>query len=373
MNYFEKYSSNTVAACGVQSFFLMDPCEVRTSRTFYKITCGGEFNYSFLFSNNVDSTFSDGSFSRCNTVCDGWNLIEACVGVCRADAIGEDIMSAETAKTANESVVGLTALTFGGNVCKKSESGEIFYSDEIKLNIASGDYLCLQITYSGNMLPYFEETMLPVYLKRNGDWEYCNKTPVVSLIGCDRKAKKRIAFFGDSITQGIGAGYNSYKNYCALLADKLGTDYAYHNLGIGFGRAHDAASNGFWLSKAKQNDIVFVCFGVNDMFQIGSEEQIKNDLDYIVTELKKNGSKVIIQTLPPFHYSGNLITVWQNINEFIKTELSLKADFVFDNVPILGKSESEPYATVYGGHPDSVGCALWADALYKALPKELFQ
>lgn len=373
MDYFKKYTSNTVAACGVQSFFLMDPCEVRTSRTFYKISCGGKYNYSFLFSNNVDTTYSDGSFSVCNTVCNGWHLIEALVGVCSCDAIGEEISSPESAKKANESVFEMKHLSFNGAMSKKCTAGEIFCSDEISLDIKSGDYLCIQLSFTGNMFPYFEETLLPTYLKQNGKWVYSNKTPVVSMVGCDRAVKKRIAFLGDSITQGIGAGFNSYKNYCAVLSEKLGSAYAYHNLGIGFARANDAASNGFWLSKAKNNDIVFLCLGTNDILQQKSAKGLKADLAFIVSELKKNGIKIILQTVPPFDYEGEALDKWIEVNTFIKNELSKKADFFFDNVKVLGKSAREPQIAIFGGHPNAEGCARWAEALYAALPPELLE
>ena len=85
------------------------------------------------------------------------------------------------------------------------------------------------------------------------------------------------------------------------MAEMVGGKYAYWNLGLGYGRAQDAASDSAWLYKAKQCDTVIVCFGTNDVGQGRSLEQIQADLLTIVTKLKEAGVKVLIQTLLPFN------------------------------------------------------------------------
>ena len=61
MEYFEKYNSNTYAGSANQLYFEMNENEIHTGRIFYKITVGGEYSYSVLFSNIIDSTFANGS------------------------------------------------------------------------------------------------------------------------------------------------------------------------------------------------------------------------------------------------------------------------------------------------------------------------
>ena len=68
MKFFEKYVSNTYAASAHHSFFNMGDGEVRTGRVFYKISVGGKYNYSILFSNTIDSTYSDGKISHKNLI-----------------------------------------------------------------------------------------------------------------------------------------------------------------------------------------------------------------------------------------------------------------------------------------------------------------
>ncbi|MFQ9798502.1 MAG: SGNH/GDSL hydrolase family protein [Clostridia bacterium] len=118
-------------------------------------------------------------------------------------------------------------------------------------------------------------------------------------------------------------------------------------------------------------DVVVVCYGVNDLFQSGDEEQIKRDLSEIVSKLQSAGTKVVIQTIPPFDYSGILIEKWNHINQYIVQVLSKRADGVFDVVPVLAKDDGHPYLAKFGGHPNAEGCGAWAEALYPVMDKFL--
>ena len=83
MQYFEQYRSNTYAGSGNQLYFRMNDGEIRTGRVFYKISVQGEYNYSILFSNIIDSTFSNGSISHKNLICDSWKIHNAKIGKCK--------------------------------------------------------------------------------------------------------------------------------------------------------------------------------------------------------------------------------------------------------------------------------------------------
>ena len=349
MEYFEKYTSNTYAGSGNQLYFSTDG-KISCGRVYYKISAGGKYNYSILYSNTIDSTFADGSKSYCNLDCKEWQIINAKIGRC--EKIQENIV--------------FKSLTFDGKSEKVVAPGEFFATDPVEMELSMGDYLCIEITFSGDMIPYHEETLLPVFVKDGEEWTASNKLPLAGMIGCDRKVAGKIVYFGDSITQGIGTKPNSYKHWNAILSEKIGGDYSFWNLGIGYGRASDGASNGVWLNKAKQSDIAFVCFGVNDLLNGRTKEQIKADLERIIDLLKKDGKRVILQTIPPFDYKEEIAVSWKNINSYIKTELSKKVDYVFDDVRILGDKE-KPEKSIYGGHPDEEGCRLWAEALYEEI------
>jgi len=362
MHFFETFSSNTIAGSGNQYFFCANQ-ERCVGRIFYRIQTGGAYRYSFLFSNLLDSTFADGSVSHCNLICDSWQLHQLRAGVC-----GKDFFDGVPDKMPEEQMAfPMEILTFGGSTSKTVMPGEFFCSDPYFFEIHSGEYLCLELTFSGKMIPNHPESIVPAYRKRGGEWIASREIPYPSMIGCDRECKARIAFLGDSITQGCGTENNSYTHWNALLADRLSKEYACWNLGVGYGRAADAASDGAWLYKAKQNDAVVVCYGVNDILQGYTAQEIKSNLKRIVEKLRVAGVHVILQTIPPFDYQGEKITVWLEVNRYIREELACKADLLFDVVPILQKSSERSWEARFGGHPDAAGCKAWADALYPCL------
>lgn len=342
MIYFEKYVSNTLAGSANQSWFESDG-NVLTGRVFYKVFAGGKFNYSFLFTNIIDSTFSDGTHSHRNLVCDQWEIVSASVCVCE--------------KTENESCKDFKIITFGGEKSKTVMPGEFFATDAVEIVAEKDEYICLQLQVKGKMMPYHHEIIIPVFVKEGNEWKENVELPVPAMVGCDRTPKLRVGFLGDSITQGIGTEVNSYKHWNAVLADMLGEENSYWNLGIGFARGNDAATDGAWLFKAKQTDAVVVCVGVNDTCRGHSAELIKSDIKTIVQKLRNAGCRVLVQTLPPFDVEGEKEKTRIEVNRFILNELD--ADAIFDNNTILADGNR----SVYGGHANAEGCKKWAEAL----------
>ena len=263
--------------------------------------------------------------------------------------------------------VDFTQLTFGGSVTKTVAPGEFFSSDPVSLAIQENEYLCLEMTFKGDTIPYHEESFLPVFTKTADGWDYDRRMPFAGMVGCDRPVKLRVGFIGDSITQGIGVPHNSYKHWNAELTQKLPKEYAYWNLGIGYARASDFSTDGAWAFKAKNNDIVILCLGVNDTFHGNSESELIEALVKTVEFLKKRDIKIILQTIPPFEYEGEKIAIWNNVNHFIKTKLARRVDMIFDNAPFLQLDEVNTHKTKFGGHPNAEGCKIWAEELYKAI------
>lgn len=365
MKYFDSYTSNTVGASANQSYFNSDG-SARTSRVFYKITAGGEYSYSFLFSNITDTTYSDGSHSHANLVCSEWNIHSVRVGKCGGGVFGTDFSDANRI---NGSVAGFCPATFGGCAEKHVAPGEFFASDPVKIELSAGDYLCLELTYSGTVMPYHEESLLPIFRKDESDWIYDRQMPLPGMVGCDREVRERIVYLGDSITQGIGTAHNSYTHWNAVLAEKIGNGFSHWNLGVGFARASDSATGGAWLYKAKHCEIAVVCIGTNDLLQNLPEEQIRRDIKGTVELLLQSGVRVVLQTIPPFEYGERHIPIWQRLNEMIKTELADKVETVFDVGDAIGQPDA-PYKPIYGGHPNAEGCRIWGEKLYTAMKEK---
>ena len=95
MQYFNDYTSNTTAGSGNQIYFNMEDGEIRTGRVLYKITKAGEFNYSLLFSNIIDSTYREGNISHKNLICNSWKIHSVKIGKaikCDSKKIDADVM-----------------------------------------------------------------------------------------------------------------------------------------------------------------------------------------------------------------------------------------------------------------------------------------
>lgn len=364
MQYFKSYTSNSVAGSGNQLWYTAE--EAKTGRIFYRIEAGGTFLYSLLFSNVIDSTYADGSKSRKNLICKEWNILGARIGRLKKDGIPKDFTDPKIAKSVNGSLREFQEITFGGATQKTVAPGEFFTTDPMELSFESGDYLCLEMTVIGQKIPYHEESLLPVFVLGEDGWKYDRRTPFAGMIGCNRTVKSRIGFLGDSITQGIGVSPNSYSHWNAVLAQRMGEDFAFWNLGLGYGRADDMASDGAWLYKARQNDWIILCAGVNDLLRGFSAEETVQNLKTVITTLKSEGVRIVLQTVPPFDYTPEKTLLWNRVNGEIKAALATDVDLVFDTVPILGEA-SQPQKAIYGGHPNAAGCKAWGDALYAAL------
>lgn len=362
--YFEKYSSTTIGAGANQSFFEMNEGEIRTSLAFFKAGVTGRHNYSLLFSDVIDSTFADGSKSRANMKLGGWRIESLKVGRCKRFSFA-DVKEAETNELAIDNLV---SLTFDGASSKAIPEGESAYSDPVSLEFFKDEYIAVEISYSGRRIPSHPESMLPLYRKTDSGYVYSVDMPLPLMIGCDRSVKGRIGYLGDSITQGIGAGFNTYGHWCARLSEMIGWEYSHYNLGIGYARASDAATGGDWLRRAESCDTVFICLGTNDVaHDPNGAKAIADSLNSIICKLKAANCRIILQTAPPFDREGERRTRWFELNDIIRNELSKKALYTFDNVPVLRLSEEFPEKARYGGHPDSTGCAAWAAALYESI------
>jgi len=342
----KNFSSNTLAPSCNQSWFLGDG-EAHKGRIFYKIYSGGKYNYSFMFTNIIDSTFSDGKHSQANLACDNWEIIS--LGIYITKCVTNDLDATDKIQ-----------LTFNGKNKKTVIPKEIFYTDTIELECEKNDYICLEIEYKGDgKIPYMEEMMIKSFVFENEKWIEGKKTPLCASIICDRNIENKVGFFGDSITEGIGVANNSYAWWCSQIAEIVGEKNSYWDIGIGFGRAQDGASCGAWLNKAKMLDTITVCFGVNDICQGYSEETVNNSLKTIVTELKSAEKRVILFTVPPFDYNENKEKIWRNVNNYIKEELSKQVE-VYDVVPVLGLEAPNEHMAKYGGHPNEEGSTLLA-------------
>lgn len=342
------FLSDTLGGSANQSFFYSDGTPV-TCRVYYKLFCGGD-EYKITFSDTVDSTFADGAHSVVNDTCGGWEISYLRAGVCEICGMDDPVTPTV-----------FTQATFDGKTAKTVSAGEVFSTDTVRISARRGEYLCIEYTVRGEKIPCHPEIQIPTFIYKNGVWEKNVFFPVPSMVGVNRRADKTVCFLGDSITQGIGATPNGYRHWCAVAADILGVHYAYRNLGIGYARASDAATDGAWLKKAKQSDICVLCLGTNDIIQGAAAASVCNNIAKVKGILEKHGVQVILQTVPPFEYPSDGAERWENVNRYLKSSF----EKVFDNTAFLcEKGKSVP---VYGGHPNDTGCEVWGQKLAACL------
>ena len=339
------FVSNTVASGANQFFFTSSPETVHTCRVFYRVKKAGTYPYSLFFSNRLDSTYADGRTGWANLSCEPWVIHS--LGLAPCGSVTEEALSFVT-------------------VAENITVEDTFQTSPSELTV--DDYLCMEMAFSGTMMPYHEETLLPILEQTENGWISTKKMPLPGMVGVDRAVEKRIGYVGDSITQGIGTPIDSYAHWNALVSEKSGDAYAYHNLGIGYARAHDLATMGAWMDKAMENDVIVLCLGANDILQNYPEEQIKTDLCTLVTAFKQAGKTLLLQAVPPFEYAPHQLEVWERVNNHVKDTLAPMADGFFEPATVLTSDGKTP---LYGGHPNEKGCALWAEALYPILKQLL--
>ena len=345
--YFGKYRSNTMASTSNNSTLFYDEEKTITGRLYYKVIKSGKYNYRFLFSNIADSTFGAGEYSRANWKGDAYEILCAFAG------------DSATAECASLSADTLLKVTFDGQTGRQVGEGEVFWSDAAELDIREGHYLVFEWTVRGKCLPYTPDKLIPAFVKdENGAYRAGCDFPQPQLVGCDADFTKNILFLGDSITMGCGTTVDGYRFWAAHIARGLGDTFSMWNIGLGYGRAQDAASDGIWLEKARRYDTAVVCLGVNDILQGRNAEQIKNDLTYVVDALENAGVSVCIFTLPAFNWSDEHCDTWDDVNRYIREVLAGRAHTWFDMAVVSGHPEN-PYVSrdPQNGHPTDEVCA----------------
>lgn len=346
---FKKYVSNTSLALGT-SYLIESTNGIKGYRIYVKPTVYGKFKWRFFFINSVNSTYGLGEVAHANVSGGSWKIHKATIGI-----------SASLDK--DDEIKNVTKVTYNGSESKCVSPDEHFWSDEIDFEINDG-YIVWEWDLEGENIPSMPEDIYTAYSVQDGKWAHEWNRPAPCLFGVERPYKKRIAFLGDSITAGCGTKKDGYEMWVARIADELKDEYAVWNLGLGFGRGSDCATDGSWLYKAKQYDIAVITYGVNDIKsgeygkgKPSSAGEIVSWAEAMATSLQNAGVEVIISTIPPFSYNERERWEWRCANLGLKLLAKRLGARVYD---IASSLESEPYKGdyPYGDHPNGEGCRI---------------
>jgi NADPH2 dehydrogenase len=361
-----QYSSNVVCGTGNNFIRRWSEPETLTFRSYYRVREAGEFNWRFWFGNTVDSTFAQGEQAWANRSGGRWRIEAACVA---ASPKADGSLRPETVRP----------VLYAGQSTRAVDPDEQFWSDEVTLTVLQDEYLVfswsISVDQAGDQLPFTPDSQIPAFVAAGSVAMVPDASRFAANMDCAkpnllavaRTVRKRIAFLGDSITEGCGTRNDYYEQWAARIGQRIGAGYAVWNLGLGYGRAADAASDGSWLAKAKHCDEVNICLGVNDLLHEGrSADAIFTDLGKIVRLLKESGvASIILLTVPPFNFTGEQEHNWRQLNKNIRNNPPTGVDKVFDIAAILSNPAPNENISRFDPHPGGDGGAEVAEAYLK--------
>ncbi len=345
------FVSNTGISLSHNKFITLKKGELVTFRALLRPVVPGKLTWRFRYSHTVDSTWADGSESRANIPGGRFEIVASTAGAADENTVVGEFLPV----TWPEAVV---------------EPAACIESAPIELDISEGGYVafswCVRALEDDCVLPATQDSQSLCWTQPGNKTLSpanpfdCSFVMLPDAFEADRDVKLKMVFMGDSITQGCGTGINTYSAWATRIIMGMQQDVSGWNIGLGFGRAEDAALGGAWLSKAKQADVVNLCFGVNDLLSgQRTADEVIAFLKTAVDALHAAKVKVVLFTVPPFDLHCDEEKYWRAINARIRED-ALGADFMFDFAALLGRSAPEDNLTIFGGHPDGRGGALVA-------------
>lgn len=359
---FKTYPSNIASGTSHNFMLCWDAPKTIRARGYFCALSSEPDTWRFWFSNAVDSTYADGAIGHPDRLGGNWRILSAKIGDGGAYTCGE--------MTTPAPVISWTEVTFDGQSSRDVTPGERFWSDEVRFTLPEGHMLVWEWELCGNDIPCTPDSQAPTFVAENdGDLQFQMECPVPDLFGAKRTVKGRVAFWGDSITQGCGTRNNYYENWAARIALALGKDYSFWNIGLGWARGSDGAYHEYWKYKAAQVDTVCIVHGVNDnnsgAYQRGrgdSADEILTTLETNIRFLQKQGVRVILFTVPPFEYPDGHYMVWKTLRYAYPALAKEMGVELFDFAATLDARPPYGNRFVHGSHPDGEGGRIAAEA-----------
>lgn len=178
-----------------------------------------------------------------------------------------------------------------------------------------------------------------------------------------------ILFLGDSLTEGLGVDKKSAYPFLVqeLIKTKLKKEVKAINGGVSGSTTSDGLARLKWYLRSKPN-IVFIALGANDGLRGLDLKESQKNLEQIINQALKSGSKVLLagMLIPP-NYGPNYTNDFKNM--FIKLKDKYKLKFM----PfLLNKVAGEQTLNQADGiHPNEKGHKIIANEVFEFLKEEI--
>ncbi|MDQ7073521.1 MAG: GDSL-type esterase/lipase family protein [Gammaproteobacteria bacterium] len=146
-----------------------------------------------------------------------------------------------------------------------------------------------------------------------------------------------ILTFGDSLTYGTGVN-STTQSYPAKLAELTGLTII--NKGIPGETSEQGLTRLSAVLDKIQPDLVILCHGGNDLIRKLGKEQLKNNLDKMITLIKKSGAQVILIGVPNFSLMLNVPELYPELAQQYAIPAQLTILPKIERDPAL---KSDPY------------------------------
>lgn len=201
----------------------------------------------------------------------------------------------------------------------------------------------------------------------------------------DEKKPYTYVSLGDSTVQGLGAT-NQARTYPGIIFGALKEthkDAAWHNLGRQEFRVCDIIDHRLEKAISFKPDLVTLSVGANDIRYRTRARKFENDLQLLLTRLKKEtNAEIVMNTIPDFSLTPavpkNLkaytrLAVWR-FNRIIANQTK-KAGVVLVDLHLLSKIYAKNYPETIapdGFHPTDFGYAIWANTILSQIQEIVF-
>lgn len=164
-----------------------------------------------------------------------------------------------------------------------------------------------------------------------------------------------ILAFGDSLTFGTGANSQT-ESYPAVLQQLIGRTVI--NAGIPGEISQQGLTRLPAILEQTKPDLVVLCHGGNDMIRQLGNDQLKNNLEKMITLIQKSGAEVLLIAVPRFSITLAVPSLYTELATAYKLPIELTI------LPELERNTAMKSDTI---HPNSMGYKVLAQRIHKLI------